>query len=274
MVKLRSGKDLIINSHESTSTENMENLTRSELETILKPLEDSIETIKNSLGAIRTMFHMKMKKLQTRVNVIESRCALNENLIYLQGRKIDDNEQYSRKTNLKLVGIELKKRDNPRELMEHIQKTVAEFEIDVHNFDYDRCHRMGKIYKYKGVTYQNVLLRLRSWTARDNIYKKRKELPFKIQADLTTRRSELLAYAKDQVVNEPEANRVAEFVFCDENCKMKIFSKLKKFYAFSSEYEFLSIINRLDNETNYTEEFHMDEENGRPDLQCPYDLFC
>ena len=100
---------------------------------------------------------------------------------------------------VKLVGIELKRRDNPRQLMEHIQKTVAEHEIDLQKFDYDRCHRIGKIYKYKGVSYQNVLLRLRSWTARDTIYKKRKELTFKIQADLTTRRSELLDYAKDHV---------------------------------------------------------------------------
>ena len=79
------------------------------------------------------------------------------------------------------------------------------------------------------------------------IYKKRKDLPFKIQADLTTRRSELLDYAKDHVENDPRANEVANFVFCDGNCKMKIFSKSEKFFAFSSEYEFLSIINRLDN---------------------------
>ena len=154
-----------------------------------------------------------MEKLQNRINVIESRCALNENLINLQGRKIDDNEQYSRKNNLKLVGIQLKQRDNLRELMEYIQKTVAELEIDVQKFDFDRCHRIGKIYKYKGVTYQNILLRLHSWSARDNIYKKRKDLPFKIQADLTTRRSELLDYAKDHVVNDPRANEVATFVF-------------------------------------------------------------
>ena len=171
------------------------------------------------------------------------------------------------------MGIELKRSDNPRELMEHIQKTVAEHEIDVQQFDYDRCHRIGKIYKYKGVTYQNVLLRLRSWTARDIIYKKRKELPIKIQADLTTRRSELLDYANDHVSIDPMAKELVEFVFCDENCKMKIFSKSKRFFPFSSESEFLSILNRLDNETNYSEDFRADEMNGRPDLECPYDLF-
>ena len=80
-------------------------------------------------------------------------------------------------------------------------------------------------------------------------------------------------YAKDHVENDPRANEVAKFVFCDGNCKMKIFSKSEKFFAFSSEYEFLSIINRLDNEINYSEDFRVDEENGRPDLECPYDLF-
>ena len=59
------------------------------------------------------------------MNVVESRCDLNENLIYLQGIKIDDNEQYSRKINHKLVGIEPNiEVDNPQKLMEDIQKTV------------------------------------------------------------------------------------------------------------------------------------------------------
>ena len=136
MVKLRSGKvsdkDSGNYQHES-ATENMASLSKAELVTILKPLDDSIKTRENSLSAIKVLFNIKMEKLQTRINVIESRCALNENLIYLQGRKIDDNEQYSRKNNLKLV--QLKQRDNPRELMEYIQKTVAELEIDVQKFD-------------------------------------------------------------------------------------------------------------------------------------------
>ena len=180
MVKLRSGKvsdkDSGNYQHES-ATENMASLSKPELITILA---DSIKTIENSLSAIKVLFNIKMEKLQTRINVIESRCALNENLIYLQGRKIDDNEQYSRKNNLKLVVIQLKQRDNPRELMEYIQKTVAELEIDVQKFDFDRCHRIGKLYKPKGVTYQNVVLRLRSWSARDNIYKRRKDHKYKL----------------------------------------------------------------------------------------------
>ena len=90
----------------------MASLSKSEPITILKPLDDSIKTIENSLSA------------------------------------------------------------NPRELMEYIQKTVAELEIDVQKFDFDRCHRIGKLYKPKDVTYQNVVLRLRSWSARDTICKK------------------------------------------------------------------------------------------------------
>ena len=101
MVKLRSGKNVVNvldnRSHESISSENMEKLTRFELDNILKQLEDIIKTIVNSLSAIKILFNNKMDKLQTRMNVIESRCALNENLIYLQGRKIDDSEQYSSK---------------------------------------------------------------------------------------------------------------------------------------------------------------------------------
>ena len=145
---------------------------------------------------------------------------------------------------------------------------------NVQKFDCDRYHRVGKKYVYRGKTYQNVLLRLCSWSARDNIYKKRKELPFKVQADLTNRRAELLDYAKDLVENDPEAQGVVAFVFCDENCKVKIFSKSKKFFAFNSKYELCNIVYRLDQEANSPEGFLEDEKVGRSDLICPYDLFC
>ena len=61
MVKLRSGKNVVNvldnHSHESISSENMEKLTRFEMDNILKPLEDSIKTIVNSLSAIKILFN-------------------------------------------------------------------------------------------------------------------------------------------------------------------------------------------------------------------------
>ena len=100
-------------------------------------------------------------------------------------------------------------------------------------------------------------------------------IPFKVQADLTDRRARLLKFAQDHVKNDPmdSDRQVVDFVFCDENCRMKIFSKSKRFFAFNSEYEFLTTVYRLDQEANYSEIFIKDADKGRPDLNIPYDLY-
>ena len=87
---------------------------------------------------------------------------------------------------------------------------------------------------------KDVLIRLTSWDARNRIYQKRKELPFKVAPDLTNMRSKLLEYAKYQTDNDPRARELVDFVFCDINCKLKVFSSSKKFFAFNSEAEFLN----------------------------------
>ena len=278
MVVLRCGK--IVNTKATTVTSNemddqtgIDVLNKTELDIILKPIEVSINTINNTLLNIRNMFNKKIESLQSRLAVVEARCAMNENFLYSHTRKIDDNEQYSRKQNLKLIGIELQKKESPRDLMEKIQKQVGDLEIDVDKNDYDRCHRNGNTYQYNGKTCKDVLLRLRSWDARDKIYRKRKELPFKVAPDLTVRREKLLKYAKDECDINPHSKELVEFVFCDGNCKMKVFTKEKQFFAFNSEQEYLNIINRLHLKATASEAFIEDEKNGRPDASCPSDLF-
>ena len=127
MVVLRCGKEINIDKlNMSTGTSNakinqtgMENISMNitDLDQILQPIKDSITTINNTLLFLRKLFDQKFEYLQTRINIIESRCAMNENILHLQARKIDDNEQYSRKQNLKLIGIEFKKKEDPPELM-------------------------------------------------------------------------------------------------------------------------------------------------------------
>ena len=137
----------------------------------------------------------------------------------------------------------------------------------------DATHRVGKMYKLNGKTSQDVLLCLTSWNARNNIYQKRKELPFMIYPDLTNRRDALLDFAKDVTKNDLKAQDVVKFVFCDNNCKMKVFSKTENFFAFNSEVEFLNIVSRLDQEASASQDFLIDENEGRPDFERPYDLY-
>lgn len=215
------------------------------LNNILKPLEENIKKMFETLVNLRSLFENRINILQTRIDVLESRCAINENMLNLHDRKIDDNEQYSRKINLKLVGIKTEKKENPYKLLAKIKKSIYDTYIDVDQYDFDRCHRIGRPYEWEGKTVQDVLLRFTSWDARNTIYQNRKELPFIVRADLTNRRAELLKHARAVVKNDRIVQTVVEFAYTDENCKMKLFTKSKKHLAFNSKEEFRSITSRL-----------------------------
>ena len=49
------------------------------------------------------------------------------------------------------------------------------------------------------------------------------------------------------------------YVFCDENCKLKIKSTRGRYYMFNSKDEFFNIITRLDFEDCATDEHYNDE---------------
>ena len=140
--------------------------------------------------------------------------------------------------------------------------------------EYDRCHRIGRKFKVNGATFQDVLLKLCFWRTQDLLYKNRKPFNFKILADLTQRRTELLEFARNLVEDDEVTKRAEEFVFCNQNCKLKVFSNSKLFYSFSSWEEFMNIIQRLDGEITDWKEFLLDEKkNGLPDREPPNDLF-
>ena len=248
------------------SASNLDNNLESILNNILKPLEVNIKKMSETLVNLRSLFENRINILQTRINILESRCAINENMLHLHDRKIDDNEQYSRKINLKLVGIKTEKKENPYKLMAKIKKSIYNTYIDIDEYDFDRCHRIGRPYEWEGKKVQDVLLRFTSWDARNTIYQNRKDLPFIVRADLTNRRADLLEYARDVVKNDPNVENVVEFAYTDENCKMKLFTKSKKHLAFNSKEEFLSIASRLDLESKTSQVILIDD-NDRTDLE-------
>ena len=204
---------------------------------------------------------------------MEARLSYNEHATKLYERKLDDFEQVSRKVNLRIRGIKVEKNDSPANIMSTIKDQAEALNLEIPAFEYDRCHRIGHKYDYKGVTHQDVLLKLSFWRTRDLLYRYRKSFTFKISPDLTQRRSALLEFARDQVEIDAVTKRSVEFVFCDKNCKFAVFSKSKRFYSFSSWLEFLNIVDRLDGELTNSKEFLADEENGLPDREAPSDLY-
>ena len=186
-------------------------------------------------------------------------------------RKIDDEEQYSRKINLLIKGIEVEIKETPATILKKIQVGISSANLVVPEYEFDRCHRIGKKYTKNGKTYQSVLLKLALWRTRNFLYQNRKLLPFKIYADLTRRRKSLLDFAKFKIENGQNLesgdhceaiSRSLNFVFCDLNCRLKVKSKNNRFYSFKSEEEFYGIILKIDADLTFSKEMIEDEANN------------
>ena len=64
--------------------------------------------------------------------------------------------------------------------MDIIKNACDEINLGLKESDFDRCHRDGSVFTAKNdKTYQTILLKLRSWHARDVIYKNLQNYPLK-----------------------------------------------------------------------------------------------
>lgn len=248
MVMLRSG----INTNEMVNTvnppNNIDTSGMSPLEIKIEHISRSLQEVQNTLTKSITDHEGEINKLKTRINILESQVKLGEHFAELHDRKLDDMEQFSRKVNLRLKGIEVLRNDSPTAIMEVIKQELSINEVNIPDSEIDRCHRDGKQYVRNGKTYQDVLIKFGLWRSRDIMYKSRKTFSFGVQADLTTRRNDILWAARYDVENEPRVSDVVDFVFADLNCKLKLKTKSNRFYGFNSHDEFLNLVDRLGDE--------------------------
>ena len=174
------------------SSDGMEaSIAFSKVEELIQPLQDTITKLEKLLDENKNEFTKQLEKhsseifnLQVRIQSLENQSIFTHHLIHLHQRKLDDQEQYSRKPNVIIEGIEVKSNETPNEIMEYIKERVNDLDVEIKDFDFDRCHRIGPKYvKENGRTYQRVILRMCSWRSRNIIYVNRKRLPFFVVAD-------------------------------------------------------------------------------------------
>lgn len=232
-----------------------------DIEKLVVPLQEIIKRLENVLEENKVRFSKQLEKhslvlrnLQTRIINLEDQASFTYHLLKLHKRKLDDYEQFSRKVNLTIDGIEVRLNDSPDVIMEIIKEKVGALELGIRDWEYDRCHRIGKKFSKKGKTYQCVILKMCSWRCRDIIYNNRKRLPFYVSANLTQARQRTFDFAKHELVNDPSTHRVIDFVFVDENCKLKVKTNSKSYFAFSTINEFLSLVSWLDNNISQSDE--------------------
>ncbi len=227
--------------------------TSGELQELVTKLEEKEQRIA-SLESTVTSLTDRMSKLERKVELsdavvadIASKNSILENSNRLLDRKCDDQEQVSRKVNLRFVGIDLKEHETPDSLLACIKAECNRLELDLSDGDFDHCHRNGKIDSTGDKPKQTVLLKMRSWRGRNVIYENRKKFtPIKVFHDLTTRRRKLLAEANEMV--RVGAGNVVDYTFADKNCKLKLKTTDGRFYHFNSNEEFYSVISKLQND--------------------------
>ena len=191
-----------------------------------------------------------IKTLVDQVNNLEARLAIVEKSNVLLERRCDDLESYTRRQNLRIVGIP-EPHDNSETADECIEKVKEEISklTDVHlNLDQaiDRAHRVGPKKDKNGKPVKRAMIvRFTSWRARTHVYSKRNKgndnAGARFYVDLTKRRMDLKTKAKAKTANNPKVS----FVYGDinNNICLMLPDWTKKF--FNSEEELDAILLKL-----------------------------
>ena len=192
-------------------------------------------------------------KLQCQDDLTARIISLEANYLFLKHhntnlqRMVDDNEQYSRKTNLILNGIRIPKSSNDNEIRAIVIDEIVKMDCGVLDQDVDRAHRTGKSFKDKNGVFQTpIIVRFKSWHARNKTYSARKKSSGYWSADLTKRRQELLKTCQ-QKIKDPSLARYISAVFVDRNCSITLLSNDKRFLKFNTLEEFYRQVSIVEN---------------------------
>ena len=211
-------------------------LTKEDMQGIITTLEERLESL------ISSKIEEFKKPMENKVTSLEAKIAMYESHMNELEIKIDDCEQYSRRSCLRIDGIPLSQngKESAAECIEKVMAIFNEIDVDVSADDIDRAHRVGrKRIKNDGSSSQTMIVKLHTWEDRSAIYKARKKLKNKrIYVDLTTRRANLLTLAQTMVRSNPNY----DFAFSDINCRLGVKGICGTFKFFNSKKELLDLL--------------------------------
>ena len=198
-------------------------------------------------------FESKISEQNDKIYELESRVAIQEQTINNLLTKCDDNEQYSRRSCLRIHGIESNSNEKNEDVIEKIRECYNALELPFNEEVIDRAHRVGKEYtdKISKKKVKSIIVKFKSWKARQKLYnarprvqkdgKKKPRQNFSISVDLTRRRYQLLSEAKGIVKDINGIN----FAFVNINCSLGVRYDNGSFDYFNSEQELHNIINKF-----------------------------
>ena len=184
----------------------------------IKQLEDRLEKLESQ------NFEERMEKLESELAVIDK-----------LAERVDDAEQYSRRTCLRIYNMGLPARGEQEDCMKKVEKILEKMDCGVNIDAVDRAHRIGqREMDDNGKMQQQMIVKFKTFRDRTVVYRNRKDIKkvgdIKIRLDLTRKRLGVLREAKEFVKSHTDA----DFVFADINCSLVLKLKNGKFIFFNS----------------------------------------
>ncbi len=186
---------------------------------------DKIKQLENRIEKLES------QNLEERVQQLESELAIVQNL----ADRVDDAEQYSRRTCLRMYNIELPESGEKEDCLEKVGKVLQNMDCGVNIDSVDRAHRIGrKETDEEGKVRQQMIVKFNSFRDRTLVYRNRIEKNkvgnVKVRLDLTRKRLSVLRDAKEFIKGRNDV----EFVFADINCSLVAKMNNGKFIFFDS----------------------------------------
>ena len=188
------------------------------------------------------------KKIEELENVL----AIRDNTINVLQERIDaievhadDNEQYSRRSCLRIHNVEF---DDIQSVTNVLKDCYDKMNLEFDKNDIDRAHRIGKKQELDdGRVVKSIIVKFKSWDARKKFFKARPrgkpgDKSFFVSQDLTSRRYNLLKCAK-RLVGQ---NNKVEYAFCDINCSLGLKLTSGKFHYFNTKSKLIEILKDIE----------------------------
>ena len=231
---------------QSTVSEDMKAYFKS----LIAPLATQ-EQINQLKMEITSSFEDVVKEQLKKIHTLEKKVSDQEKIIEELSIKCDLSQQYSRRSCLRIHGVEVVKGTEPENIMTTLEDCYKKLDLPYNSENIDRAHRIGKAYvdKVSGAKVQSIIVKFRTWRAREDLYKSRprrfsqgkeKPVPFTVSVDLTKQRYDLFKKAKGTIKNFNNVN----FVFTDIKCSLGVQIKDRSMKFFYSESELQSILGK------------------------------
>ena len=220
----------------------------------VKELKALVEAVRAELGGkIDTLVNKLIEKdekivaLENKIMIMEEKIAYNDVRMNLLERRLDDSEQYTRRTSLRLNGIPYSGKETGEESLNKVKAEVAKLGITIDDCEFDRAHRVGRPKDRDGnmVKERQMIVKFSTFRSRTLVYRNRKAATVtdtnnkvRFYIDQTKRRFELRKMADDYVRDKPDV----DFVFVDINCNLCVRLKNGEYKFFNSREELINIV--------------------------------